>query len=267
MLKLDEQFYNRAKHLLADKKRLMGAWLQMASPYAAEIFAKAGIDVLMIDMEHAPNDYLSLIEQMRAMGRFDAIPFARAPWNDMVVLKRMLDTGLYGVLIPYVNTAEEAKNAVAACKYPLTGVRGVAPSPRAAGFSMNSMNYMRHANDEIVVMVAVETAQAVQNLDEILNVDGLDGIFIGPMDLATSMGHFGDPSQPDVQALIRTVEERVNASNKFLASVAGNFDAAAKMYSRGYNLLFVMADGGTLGRCAMDAVSWFKKLNDAEQDK
>ena len=104
MLRLNEEFHNPAKHLLLKKKKLMGAWLQMASPFAAEIFAKAGVDVLMIDMEHGPNDILSLIDQLRALGRFDSVPIVRTPWNDMVAVKRILDAGAYGVLIPYVNT-------------------------------------------------------------------------------------------------------------------------------------------------------------------
>lgn len=257
MLRLDETFHNPVKQLLKENKKVLGAWLQMASPYAAEIFAKAGVDVLMVDMEHAPNDPLTLLEQLRAMGRFDAVPFARAPWNDLVTIKRMLDVGLYGLLIPYVNTKQEAENAVRACKYPPQGMRGIAPSPRAGGFGMNSQNYLAHANEEIVVMTAVETGAAVENLDEILEVDGLDGIFIGPMDLATSMGHFCDPSAPEVQQAIRTIEQKVFASGKFLATVAGSFDKAKDLYDKGYSMVVAFADGGTLGRVAREQVDRF----------
>lgn len=257
MLRLDETFHNPVKQLLKKNKKVLGAWLQMASPYAAEIFAKAGVDVLMVDMEHAPNDPLTLLEQLRAMGRFDAVPFARAPWNDLVTIKRMLDVGLYGLLIPYVNTKQEAINAVRACKYPPQGMRGIAPSPRAGGFGMNSQNYLAHANDEIVVMTAVETGAAVENLDEILEVDGLDGIFIGPMDLATSMGHFCDPSAPEVQQAIHTIEQKVFASGKFLATVAGSFEKAKDLYDRGYSMVVAFADGGTLGRVAREQVDQF----------
>ena len=116
---------------------------------------------------------------------------------------------------------------------------------------MNSQNYLAHANDEIVVMTAVETGTAVKNLDEILQVEGLDGIFIGPMDLATSMGYFCNPSAPEVQEAIHTIEEKVFASGKFLATVAGNFEAAKKLYDRGYSMVVAFADGGTLGRVAV----------------
>ena len=259
MLRLNETFYNPAKHLLKDGKKVLGAWLQMSSPYAAEIFAKAEIDVLMVDMEHGHNDILSLIEQFRAMGRFQGAPFVRAPWNDMVVIKRILDAGAYGILVPYVNTAEEARQAVAACKYPLEGIRGVAPSPRAPGFGMNSTNYMKYANEETLVMTAVETLEAVEHIEEIVGVEGLDGIFIGPMDLATSMGHFCAPSHPEVQAAIQKVEETVIGSGKFLATVAGGMEDAKKKYDRGYGLVVAFADGGVLGSVAMQNVKEFRE--------
>ena len=260
MLRLGEELKNPIKQLLKENKKVLAAWLQMASPYAAEIFAKAGLDALVVDMEHGPNDILSLIDQLRAMGRFSAIPLVRVPWNDMVIIKRVLDAGAYGVLVPYINTPEEAAAAVSYCKYPLEGVRGVAPSPRAPGFGIESMNYMRHANEEILVMTAVETPDAVQRIDEIVKVEGLDGVFIGPMDLATSMGHFCDPECPAVQAAIRKVEDTVIGSGKFLASVAGGMEAAKKKFDKGYNLVIAFADGGTLGSAAMKNVREFHEL-------
>lgn len=260
MLNVNEEFYNPAKHMMKDGKKLLGAWLQMASPFSAEIFAKAGLDVLMIDMEHGPNNILTLIDQMRAMKGHRAVPFVRAPWNDMVILKRILDAGAYGVLIPYVNTPEEARRAVANCKYPLEGVRGVAPSPRAPGFGMNAQNYMRHANDEIFIMTAVETPEAVDNIDKLVDVKGLDGIFIGPMDLATSMGHFCDPGHPEVQEAIKKVEDAVIGSGKILASIAGTMEIAKAKYEKGYSLIMAFADGGTLGKVAMQNVAKFQEF-------
>lgn len=260
MLRLDETFYNGPKHMLQEGKKVLGAWLQMASPYAAEIFSKAEIDVLMVDMEHGPNDILSLIDQLRAMGHYKSVPFVRAPWNDMVVIKRILDAGAYGVLVPYVNTPEEARAAVSYCKYPTEGVRGVAPSPRAPGIGMNSANYLQHANDEILVMTAVETLEAVNNIEELVKVEGLDGIFVGPMDLATSMGHFCDPGHPEVKEAIEKVERTVIGSGKFLASVAGGMAAAKEKYDRGYGLVIPFADGGSLGSLAMENVRKFKEM-------
>lgn len=259
MLRLGEELHNPVKELLRQKKKVCGGWLQLCSVMSAEIMAKAGFDFLMVDMEHAPGDFFLLVQQLQAMKGHRAVPFVRAPWNDMVSIKRILDAGVYGILIPYVNTREEAERAVSYTKYPTEGVRGVAPSPRAPGFGLEASNYMKRANDEIVVMTAVETLEAVQALDEILTVPGLDGIFIGPMDLATSMGHFCDPSAPDVREAIEEVERKVFASGKFLGTVAGNMDAAQALYDRGYSLVLSMSDSGGLAKLARSTVTQFEK--------
>jgi 2-keto-3-deoxy-L-rhamnonate aldolase RhmA len=248
---------NRIKSLLKQGKPTAGAWLQMTSPFSAEIMARAGFDWLIVDLEHAPGDLLNLASQLQAMGGMDCVPFVRAPWNDPVAIKRILDTGVMGVLIPYVNSAEEAKNAVAACKYPPEGIRGLAGSPRAAYFGQNSMDYLKAANEEILVIIAVETGEAIANLDEILAVDGLDGIFIGPMDLATSMGYFGDPSHPEVQQAIATVEEKTLKAGKYLGTVGGSWEQARKKYDKGYQLLMLMSDSVDLAKLAGQTVARF----------
>ena len=260
MLKLEEVFHNPVRDLLKEGKPVCAGWLQMCSVVSAEIMAKAGFDVLMVDMEHAPGDFFLLLQQLQALKGYGAVPFVRAPWNDMVSIKRILDTGVYGVLVPYVNTKEEAENAVSYTKYPPRGVRGVAPSPRAPGFGQNSANYLDHANREIVVMTAVETLEAVENLDEILQIPDLDGIFSGPMDLATSMGHFCDPSAPDVQEAIQRVEQKVIGSGKFLGTVAKNVAAAQPLYDRGYQLVVTLSDSGGLAALARQTVTDFHKL-------
>lgn len=241
---------NKIKSLLKQGKQTAGAWLQMTSPFSAEIMARAGFDWLIVDMEHAPGDFLNLASQLQAMGEAGCVPFVRAPWNDPVAIKRILDTGVMGVLIPYVNTAEEAKNAVAACKYPPEGIRGLAGSTRAAYFGQNSMDYLKDANDEILVIIAVETGEAIDNLDEILAVEGLDGIFIGPMDLATSMGYFGDPSHPEVQQAIATVEKKTLKAGKYLGTIGGSWEQAKEKYDRGYQFLMLMSDSVDLAKLA-----------------
>ncbi len=251
-------FTNPLKHALKAGRRTVGAWLQIASPYTAEIMSRAGFDWLMIDLEHGPGDIAILVSQLQAMNGSGVVPLVRAPWNDFVIIKRILDAGVAGVLVPYVNTAAEATAAVRACRYPPDGVRGIAGSPRAAGYGQRIMDYLAHANDEIFVMIAVETPEAVANLDAILAVPGLDGIFIGPMDLATSMGHFGDPSQPDVKTAIASIEARVLGSGKALATVANSWDQAQALYDKGYQLLTVMADGASLGKLAGESVARFR---------
>lgn len=259
MLRRGEVFRNRAKRLLAEKKKLSAAWLQAASPITAEIMAKAGFDILMVDMEHGPGEIMDLIAQLQAVSRYDVVPFVRAPWNDFVTIKRILDAGVGGVLVPYVNSAGEAAKAVSACKYPLEGVRGIAPSPRAGGYGMNQQNYLDYANEELDVLVAVETKTAVDNIEEIVRTNGLDGIFIGPMDLATSFGHFCNPQDEEVQEAIRRVEQVVLNSDKFLATVAGSFEQARTLYEKGYSMVVMMSDTTTLGKIALEQVDRFRE--------
>lgn len=249
---------NPVKQKLKNGQKTIGGFLQTTSPVAAEIMAQAGFDWLIVDLEHAPGDFANLQAQLQAMNGCGVVPFARAPWNDAVAIKRILDTGVMGVLVPYVNTAEEAAAAVAACKYPPQGIRGVAGSPRAAGYTANTKDYLASANEETIVMVAVETTEAVDHLDGILEVEGLDGIFIGPVDLASSMGHLGDPAQAEVQEAIARIEGKVIPSDKFLGTLAVDWDKAAACFEKGYRWMAVMQDGATLVRAAGRAVGRFR---------
>lgn len=252
-------YENVLKTKLKAGKKTIGAWAQLASPFTAEIMSTAGFDWLMLDHEHAPGDILNLISQIQAMKGSGCVPLVRAPWNDFVAIKRILDAGTQGVLVPYVNTRDEAEMAVKACKYPLEGIRGVAGSPRAAGYGQNTGNYLQRSNDQVFVMTAVETPEAIANLEEILQVKGLDGIFIGPMDLASSMGFFCDPAQPAVQAEIKKVEEKVLAAGKVLATTTGTWEQAQKLFERGYQMLMLMADGGALAALATQKVKQFRE--------
>jgi 2-dehydro-3-deoxyglucarate aldolase/4-hydroxy-2-oxoheptanedioate aldolase len=251
---------NPVKRKLKAGRKTIGGFLQMLSPVSAEIMSRAGFDWLIVDLEHTPGDFANLQQQLQAMNGSGVVPFARAPWNDMVAIKRILDTGVMGVLIPYVNTREEAEAAVAACKYPPHGVRGVAGSTRAAGYTRDQTSYLSAANDEIIVIIAVETMQAVENLDEILQVEGLDGIFIGPVDLASSMGYLGDPAQPEVQETIALIESKVIPSDKFLGTLAGDWDKARQCFEKGYQLMSLMQDGVAIKAASDNAVASFRDV-------
>ena len=252
-------FENHVKQMLKEGKKTAGAWLQIASPFTAEIMSQAGFDWLMIDMEHGPGDMLSLIAQLQAMKGTKTAALVRVPWNDFVTIKRILDTGVHGLLIPYVNTREEAESAVRACRYPPQGIRGVAGSPRAQGYGQNVQAYLQQANDEVLLITAVETPTAVTNLEDILGVDGVDGIFIGPMDLATNMGHLGDPRHPEVQEAIAEIEGKVLESGKVLATISGSWEQAQRLYGRGYQMVMLMADGVSLAKLAVEKVAQFRK--------
>lgn len=253
---------NIVKEKLKNGKKVSGTWSYSASNIITEILADSGFDFIMIDLEHGPGNILTLIGQIQAMQGYDAVPFVRAPWNDIVQIKRILDTGVYGLLVPYVNNGKEAEMAVKAVKYPPKGVRGIAGCTRAAGYGNKASNYLTAANDEIFLMVAVETREALENIDQILSVEGIDGIFIGPMDLSTNMGYFINPSHEEVQKEIRRIEEKVFSSGKVLGTITSDWEDAENKYNRGYNLLMLMADTLTLGKCARDMVARFKSKYD-----
>ncbi|ORC32715.1 2,4-dihydroxyhept-2-ene-1,7-dioic acid aldolase [Marispirochaeta aestuarii] len=254
-----EKNKNIVKAMLKQGKKVSGAWCQSGSPITTEILAEAGYDALMIDLEHGPGDIMATIHQIQAMKGEVAIPFCRAPWNDFVQIKRILDAGVYGLLVPYVNSKEETLAAVSAVSYPSDGIRGVAGSPRAAHYGNNSMDYLKSSNEEVFLMTAVETPEAVSHLDEILSVGRLDGIFIGPMDLATNMGYFGNPKADEVQKSIRVIEEKVISSGKSLATVAGTWEDAKEKYERGYSMVFFFSDTTTLSSVARERLRMFRE--------
>ncbi|HEX9897922.1 MAG TPA: aldolase/citrate lyase family protein, partial [Candidatus Methylomirabilis sp.] len=176
-----------------------------------------------------------------------------------VWIKRILDAGAYGVMIPSVNTREQAIAAVQACKYPPAGIRGIAGSPRAAGFGRDTSAYLKRANDEILVILQVETPQAIENLDAIGKVPGVDALFIGPMDLSTSMGHLGNPAHPEVQAAIATVEAKAKALGMPLGTISAGWEQAKMLYDRGYQLITLLSDVILLSKASAEALAKFRE--------
>ncbi len=240
-------------------EKVSAAWNQLGSNVSAEIIAEAGFDVIVIDMEHAHTTLPDVISMIQATKGTGCVPFVRIPWNDIVWCKQVLDTGAYGIHVPYVCTKEEAERAVRYCKYPMQGVRGIAMSHRAVNYGLSRSEYFPNANNELLVIVAIETPEGVANVKEIASVEGVDGIFIGPADLATSMGHLADPSHPEVQEAIRKIEEAVIPTGKFLGTVAANAEAAKKLYDRGYGIIYMMSDLGAVAKAAQAEVKAFKE--------
>ncbi len=245
---------------LKNNEPVSAAWSQLGSNMSAEILAEAGFEVLVIDMEHAPVDMAALVSIIQAMKGTDCVPFVRAPWNDMVWCKRILDAGAYGIHVPYVSTRAEAEYAVKSCKYALQGFRGIAGSQRAVNFGLNKAEYYARANQDVLVMVAIETPEGVQNIDEIASVEGVDGIFIGPADLSTSMGYLADPSVPAVQEAIAQIEAGAKKAGKFLGTIAPDVKAAKKLYERGYSLIYFMSDATDLAKLASSSIKEFKEI-------
>ena len=182
---------NTVKQQWAEGKPSFGAWLGTCSPLAAESMAHQGWDWLVVDGEHSPVDLQTMIQMFQAISTTDTIPMARAQWNDPVIIKRILDGGAYGVVIPWVNNRAEAEQAVSACRYPPDGLRGFGAY---RGFLYGGPDYGDEANNEIACIIQIETIEAVERIDEILSVPGIDATCIGPADLAKSMGI---PVRPD----------------------------------------------------------------------
>lgn len=238
---------NAFKAAIARGERQIGLWSSTCSNYVAEAIAGCGFDWIVIDSEHAPNDVMGILGQLQAMAGGTATPVVRPYWNDPVLFKRLLDIGAQTLLVPFVQTAEEARAAVAATRYPPRGIRGVATATRAGRFGRVS-DYFAKAEKQICLLVQVETKSAVDNLDAIAAVDGVDGVFIGPSDLAAALGHIGNPAHPEVQAVIADALKRLQAKGK-PAGILTSAEAEAQRYvAMGFTFVAVGADIGLLVR-------------------
>ena len=208
---------NAFKAALADpsRSRLTICWLSLASDAVAELLGQAGFSACLIDGEHAPNDVDAIRRQIMAVelgGVSSAI--ARTPVNEAWVIKRLMDAGAQTILVPMVDTAEAAAEAAAALRFPPEGTRGVAGASRAAGFGGYRKNYLTTANAEACCLVQIESFKAVENIEAIAEVKGVDALFIGPSDLAASLGHLGSPNAPEVQRVVDAAIARIVATGK-----------------------------------------------------
>src|SRR3954466_15872366 len=192
---------NRFKPPLKPGTPQIGLWSTLSSNYSVEVIAGAGFDWILLDTEHSPVDVENLLGQLQAAAPYATHPVVRVPWNDMVAMKRILDIGAQSLLVPYVSTAEEARAAVAHTRYPPNGVRGVAGTTRATRFG-RIKDYARRAHEEICLLVQVETQAALDNIEAICAVEGVDGVFVGPADLHASFGYTGEIANPKVKPVI-----------------------------------------------------------------
>jgi 4-hydroxy-2-oxoheptanedioate aldolase len=249
---------NTFKQALSRCERQVGLWCAMASPVAAEILGGAGFDWIVVDGEHAPNDISTLLPQLQAMRGGTAEPVFRVPWNEPVIIKRALDVGVRTLLIPFVQNAEEARKAVAATRYPPLGVRGVAVTVRANDYG-RIQAYHRNAHLDTCVLVQLETRIALKEIEAVAALEGVDGIFIGPSDLAAALGHLGNPKHPDVQAAIKDAAKRIRAKGKSAGTLVGNAADGDVLFEMGYNFVAVGSDGSILARGAENLAARFRR--------
>lgn len=254
---------NPFKNALLENRRQIGLWSSLCSNMAAEILNPIGFDWILFDSEHAPNEVSTLLSQLQAMRGSPSEPVVRPVWNDAVVIKRLLDIGFRSFLVPMVQNADEARAAVAATRYPPEGIRGVATINRAASYGADP-SYARTANAQICVTVQIETAEAVENVDAICEVAGVDGIFVGPSDLSASMGHLGDPSAPVVQQAICHVVETTLKKGKAAGTLAPARDDALRYLEWGYAFVAVGSDIGLFRQSAAQLLEAFRRVPSAQ---
>ena len=253
---------NAFKQALKDGRRQIGLWQSLANPLTAEICAGAGFDWLLLDGEHAPNDIPVLISQLQAIEAYPTHPIGRPPIGEVHLIKQYLDIGFQTLLIPLVDTAEQAERMVRAMRYPPGGIRGVgAGSARVSKWNRVD-NYFRDADEQMCLLVQAETTTAMANLDAIAGVEGVDGVFIGPADLSAAMGHRGDPGHPDVQAVIKDAFARILKAGKAAGILTSN-EAWAKAYlDLGCTFVAVGTDSGILSRQTSALAERFKDGGD-----
>jgi len=230
------------KQRLARGEKQLGCILLMPSPDVAEIVSLAGVDMAMIDHEHGGGTLPDFVALSRAMQAGRSRPIVRVPHGDFAYMQRLLDNGARGIVCPGVDTAEDAEAFVRACRYPPRGVRGAGAGLRAAGYGLDAGYYVPAAEDDTLLVAQIESARAVENIDAICSVPGVDMLLIGPRDLSASIGKLGDFNDPEVWRLVHRAAERIRASGKYLASTVHPGRTAREMFDEGYDLLLAAKD-------------------------
>jgi 4-hydroxy-2-oxoheptanedioate aldolase len=248
---------NQLKRNLQAGRKQCGCWLSLASHTSAEICAGAGFDWVLIDTEHAPAELHAVHHQIHAAAAYPSSIVVRAAWNDTVVIKRLLDLGVQTLLLPYVQNVEEAKRAVAAVRYPPRGVRGVSSNSRSNRFG-RVKDYFQHADNEVCLIVQIETRAAVAQIEAIAAIDGIDGLFIGPQDLAADHGHLGNPGHPEVQAAIADALTRMKKTGKIPGILAFAEADAPRWMEHGALFVAVTSDQFILARETAAVAAKFK---------
>ena len=251
---------NRFKRAIREGKPQIGLWPAMGDPISAELCAGAGFDWLLLDAEHGPNDLRTLLAQMQAVAPYDSIPIVRIRVGDINIIKQVLEIGAQTLLIPMVETADQAASLVAAMQYPPAGVRGVGAALGRSSRWNRMPSYLKQAGEEMCLLVQIETRRGVENIKAIAETPGVDGIFIGPADLSASMGHLGDMTHPDVLTTIEQCLGHIRAAGKASGILMGDEALVRRYLELGCTFIAVSADTLILSQGADRMASRFKAL-------
>lgn len=255
MLKIPENSFKKA--IKAGQTQL-GLWLSCANAYTAEIAATSGYDWLLVDGEHGPNDIPTLLAQLQAIAPYDSHPIVRPASKDPALIKQVLDIGAQTLLIPMVDTAEDASNMVKAIRYAPRGIRGVGASVARAARWGRIENYSAQVEEQLCLLVQVESVKGLQNLDAITKVEGVDGVFIGPADLSASMGHIDDAGHPEVKTAIENAIKHIRSLGKAAGILVTDPESAKHYLACGANFVAIAVDTMLMTKAMSDALTQVK---------
>jgi len=253
---------NSLKKKLAAGKKALGLWLALGNNATAEIAGLAGYDWVMIDHEHGPGDFQSAIAQMQALAAFDTTCLIRVPWNDQVYIKRALDAGAEGIMVPMIETPDEARAAVAACRYPPNGIRGAATSSvRAADYGIREADYVANAEARLMIICQIETPKGIDNIEAIAAVEGVDMLFVGPSDISTNLGYAKQRDHPEVKAVLADVEKRIKDAGKWMGTVLRFGLDPQDLFDAGYDIVSGGSDSAHIRNAAVAQVKAHRAKN------
>lgn len=245
---------NRFKQALLDGRPQVGLWLSLGDAYSAELCAASGFDWLMIDAEHGPNDLRTVLAQLQAIAAYDAQPVVRPVNGSLDVLKPLLDLGATNLLVPMISTAQQARELVTAVRYPPKGKRGIGHALARASRWNRDSEYFTTWEDNALILAQIETTEALQNLEAILAVEGIDGYFIGPADLAASLGYPGQMAHPEVMKAMDEAIETIRRAGKPVGTIVLGEEATASFFAKGCSFVAAHVDALLLAAGA-DAVA------------
>ncbi|ENA34155.1 hypothetical protein HMPREF1487_05808 [Pseudomonas sp. HPB0071] len=251
--------HNAFKAALKKDQTTYGIWAGFATGYAAEIIASLGYDWMLIDGEHAPNTVPTILAQLQSVAPYATQPVVRAVTGDSVLIKQLLDIGVQTLMVPMVETAEQARELVRAMRYPPHGIRGVGGGLARATRWDGVPDYLATAHEELCLIVQVESAKGVENVEAIAAVEGVDAVFVGPADLSSGLGYPGNPGHPDVQAKIRHAIDATRAAGKVSGILAPQEDDARRYQSWGCQFIAVGIDISLMRQAALDNLRRYKE--------
>ncbi len=254
---------NTVKRMWSEGKHTIGAWLMIPDGFSAEVMAQIGFDWLCIDMQHGVIDYGQAVRMMQGISTTDVVPLVRVPWNEPSIIMKALDAGAWGVVVPLINSRADAEAAVAACRYPPLGIRSSGPT-RATLYA--GVDYARRANDEVLCIVMIETKQALENLDEIMSVRGVDACYIGPADLslALDLPPRADSDEPSHVAAVARILEAARRHGVVPGIHTASPAFAARCVKQGFQMVTLTSDVACLGRGAYQDLQALREATEAE---